>query len=322
MKFHKSDKKAKKEAETEKIVDAYDESERTLHVEDAHRDVVYSLPPVTKQLAAVYMTQMKKFTKQKVMWLLLVLLILMPIAFFAIHSINKDLFGSTGVMNTYMSTILMALPVMSMLIASIVCGSMLPQEFNERTVYLSLPLPLNRSIFYYGKFLAGLTLAIGVISAAFGIAAILATMYTSTYYSNELLKSYLIGIVAVFNYCAFAYMLSSKSMRGSSMAPLVLLFVVLPLIALVLVYAFGKIGMDGIADVFGYLPIFGSDLAINSMGYPASGMYISLIGILNIEAILPNFSVGSSSAVMVGVSLVLGIICLLIGQRIIERRDM
>lgn len=322
MKFHKSDKKVKKEAETEQIVDAYDESERTLHVEDAHRDVVYSLPPVTKQLAAVYMTQMKKFTKQKIMWLLLVLLILMPIAFFAIHSINKEMFGSSGVMNVYMATILCALPVMSMFIASIVCGTMLPQEFNERTVYLSLPLPLNRSVFYYGKFLAGLTLAIGIISAAYGIAAALAVMYTTSYYSNELLVSYLIGILAVFNYCAFSYMLSSKSIRGSSMAPLILLLVVLPIIILILAYAFSKIGLDGVVGALGYMPIFGSDMSICMMGYPAPGMYFSFVGLLNVDAIVPQFSVGSSSAIMAGVSIVLGLICLFIGQKIIERRDM
>ena len=322
MKFAKFGKKTKKEENEEQIVDAYDESERTLNAADAHRDVVYNLPPVHKQLFIVYMTQMKKFTKQRIMWLLLVLLAIIPIAFFAIYTANKSLFGTSGVMNVFMSTLLSALPVMSMLIASVVCGTMLPQEFNEKTVYLSLPLPLNRSIFYYGKFLAGLTLTVGVISAAYGISAVIALMYTEVCYSNELLMSYIVGIISVFNYCAFSYMISSKSIRGSSMAPLILLLVILPIIALIIVYAFGKIGMDGLAGAVGYLPVFGSDLSINLMGSPAPGMYFSLVGVLNISSIVPDFAVGSSAGAMIAVSIVLGIMCLVLGQKIIERRDM
>ncbi len=310
-----------KKAAVPELQDAYDESERTLDISEAHRDVVYTLPNQLKQLGIIYMTQMKRFLKQKSVFFLLFLLIMMPVVFFIFKL--ADIPAITGdYVNILMGGILCAMPAIGALIAAVVCGSMLPQEFNERTVFLSLPLPLSRSCFYFGKFLAGLTLTVGVISAAYGIAILLAMVDISVAFTADIFSSYIVALATMFNFCAFTYMLSAKSKRGSTMLPFVLLLAIIPLVCVALAYVFSQVGADGLIGALGYVPVFGFDSAINMLG-PNSNT-ISLVGFLApiVQMISSEFAVGVSYGIMAGVAVITGVIWLILGDLIITRRDM
>ena len=76
------DKKKSKSVYAENVADSYDESSRVITAHEAHRDVVYELPSYFKQVKECFMIQMKRYTKQKVMWIAIILLILMPVLFY------------------------------------------------------------------------------------------------------------------------------------------------------------------------------------------------------------------------------------------------
>lgn len=320
----KAQKKAKRYGEA--INDAYDESERTISIEDAHRDVVYELPSTAKQIAQCFRIQMKRFTKQKAIYFLLVLLALMPVIFFLIKSlVEPDPMEGAHNINEYIATFLVFMPIMSTLICSILCGSMLPQEFNERTVYLSLPLPMSRKAFYYGKFLSGFVLAAGVISAAYGIAILVSMLYTTNGYTSEIFKSLWMCLCGAFFMCAFAYMLSARSKRGSSMKPFLILFIGIPALALGLKYLSKKISVEIFGSIASYFPTFSVDLGLAHLGTPVGGIpYIGFWGLLKSFGLgnLIDMSFGTDLIIMSVVTIILGILCLICGMRRISRRNM
>ena len=186
-KASKAEKKAAKRA-ANMVDDSYDESFREITDHEAHRDVVYELPSYMSQVKECFMIQMKRYTKQKVMWFAVILLALIPLLFFLFEKVEslKGMLPVTEVTNIYIASLLVFMPIIIPLLASIACGSMLSQEFNERTVYLSLPLPMPRSAFFLGKFLAALVLIEGVLTAAYGLCMILAMTVTTKTYTREI----------------------------------------------------------------------------------------------------------------------------------------
>ncbi|MGN1045286.1 MAG: ABC transporter permease [Candidatus Methanomethylophilaceae archaeon] len=325
----RKERKARKKAE-ESIEDAYDEDERTLHGDDAHRDVTYDIASSFKQMRVCYMTQMKRFTKERTIWTLLILLILIPVIYYALSMIGLP---KSNITNVFVATPLAALPLMSAFVASNVCGSMLPREYNERTVYLSLPLPMSRFTFYIGKFLAGLTLSLGVVAAAYGISILMALFMakTTVTYSGALFGSLLISMAAMFFFCSFIYMLSASSKRGSTMKGLILLFVALPVLVII-VNALPNLeffeSVKGPLETMGgyllYLPVFAPDLALNNLGTTAfaSTFGINCVSIYSFVSMLLPAKLDITVVQMTAVSLVLGILCLIRGFSKVKRRDM
>lgn len=324
-------KNAKKSGITEIIRDDYDESDRTLSHEDAHRDAVYELPSTFRQILVCYMTQMKRFTKERTIWGLLILLALIPLIYYALDS-------SLGMSNSHVTNIfiampLMLMPIISMIVCSTVCGSMLPREYNERTVYLSLPLPMSRFAFYIGKFLAGLTLCWGVITAAYGLSIILALTIgkTDVTYSSPMFTSLMIMMETTFFLCAFVYMLSANSKRGSAMKSMLLLIVVIPIFVLVVQYlpnaeAFAsfKEPLTVLSDLVVYLPVLGPDLALTHLGQSMNAvlMGVSCFSVFSFANAFVPIDMSMDVLVMTIVSIVLGVICLAVGYMRIRRRDM
>ena len=132
-------KMAKKYSES--VADSYDETSREISDHEAHRDVVYKLPSKMRQIMECFMIQMKRYTRQKVIWVSVVLLLLIPTLFFLFENVEAldGMLPTTDVTNIYIASLLEFMPLITPLLACIACGSMLSQEFNERTVYLSLP---------------------------------------------------------------------------------------------------------------------------------------------------------------------------------------
>jgi len=312
----RKEKKAKK-VKTENIVDNYDESSRVITDSEAHRDVVYELPSYPRQIKECFMIQMKRYTKQKVMWFAIILLLMIPVIFYVFKSVDtlKTMLPVSDVTNIYIATLLSFMPLIVPLLAAIACGSMLSQEFNERTVYLSLPLPMPRSAFYYGKFLAGLVLVEGVVTAAYGITMILAMTVTEKTYTSEIFGSMLVMMAYTFFCCALTYVLSTKLKRGSTILPFILLAVVLPVVAIAIAeLATG----DWVAPVTSYIPSFSPEMSIYALG---DATPFSLYGIF---CMMGQFKAvpGKDTLVMMLISLLFGFIMLMAGSKVIKRRDM
>lgn len=324
-------RRAKKSGFTETIKDDYDESDRTLSDADAHRDEVYELPSTLAQVGICYMTQMKRFTKERTVWMLLILLALIPLLYIGIDRLFG--LGNSHVTNIFIATPLFLMPIMSMFICSTVCGSMLPREYNERTVYFSLPLPISRFAFYIGKFLAGLTLCWGVITAAYGISILLALIIgdTDVSYTGPMFLSLLIMMASSFAFCAFVYMLSAASKRGSNMKSLLLLIVLIPAVITIIkilsvteMFQSVRGLLESVYGILLYTPVLGPDLAIANLG--RSPFYeIFRMDCGSLTAFMSLFSgvkLTMNPFLMSFVAIVIGVICLFIGYRKIYRRDM
>lgn len=311
-------KMAKKYSES--VDDSYDESSRTASDEEAHRNVVYRLPSKFTQIKECFMIQMKRYTRQKAMWFAVVLLILIPLVFLLFENVEsmRSMLPDSDVTNIYIASILMLMPIVVPLLCSMACGSMLSQEFNERTVYLSLPLPMNRSAFFIGKFLAGFVLVTGVVTAAYGVSMVLAMPYTDKTYTREIFYSMLAAIAYTFFACAITYMMSTKLRRGSTMLPLILLMVVMPITAIALAQFVDASIVQTIAS---YFPTNGADYALMVLGEGAPLSVIGLSKVLVPSNVL-NFTMGKSFVAMMAVPIILGLLMLIIGKKVIDRRDM
>ena len=314
----KDKKKKSKSVYAENVTDSYDESSRVITDHEAHRDVVYELPSYPRQIKECFMIQMKRYTKQKVMWIAIILLALMPVLFFVFKSFDalKGMLPTSDVTNIYIASLLQFMPIIVPLLAAIACGSMISQEFNERTVYLSLPLPMPRSAFYFGKFLAGLVLIEGVVTAAYGIAMILAMSVTTKTYTAEIFGSMLVAMAYVFFCCSLTYALSTKLKRGSTILPLIILVAVLPILAMVLTEL---VKGDLIITIASYIPTFSPEMAIYSLGDTTP---FSIYGIGHLMMPTLTAEPGKNTAVMMLISIFLGAVMLIAGEKIIKRRDM
>ena len=316
-KASKAEKKAKKNMAT--INDQYDESSRVLTDAEAHRDVSYELPSPVSQILECFKVQMKRYTRQKVMWLCIIMLALIPVIYFALKSLTDPgmMLPDTDVANTYMATLLSVGPAIIPLISAIACGSMLSHEFNERTVYLSLPLPMSRSAFYIGKFLAALILVEGTVAAAYGVSIIISLGETSEMYTSSVFVSFMLAACYTFFCCSLAYAMSTKSRRGSSMLPFVVLFIIIPLIGL-LTMMFVK--NDTLYTIASYFPCFTIDASLNVMGNVTS---LSMGGILT-SMFVGAFAItfGSNTIVFILITIILSLLLLGLGYRVVSRRDM
>ena len=328
-KERKALKKARRNAPT--ITDAYDESDRTLSDSEAHRDVSYELPPTIKQIWICYMTQMKRFTKERTVWTMLILLLLIPVFYF----VSTKYIGVpvSHITNVFLSVPLFAMPVVVAFICSSTCGTMLPREYNERTIYLSLPLPISRFAFYIGKFLAGFSLCLGVVTAAYGISVLLALTVgnTDVSYTGAMFSSLLVMVCTVFFYCSFVYMLSAKSKRGATLKALVLLMVALPVLVAV-PYIMANIDqlesyrstLEAIGGILLYIPVTGPDYALNILGSSGIAQFFlfDVLSVFSFVKMLSGISLNMNLIMFCLVSIVLGILCLVRGFFKIKRRDM
>lgn len=326
----RKDRKSKKEeAVEESVEELYDETERTLSHEDAFRDHVYKLPGRIAHIKACYMVQMKSYTKQKTVWLMAILLIIIPIAFFIGKFEAVD-----GVANTLMSVLLSLLPVMSVLLATTACGTMLPAEFNERTVYLSLPLPMSRFDFYLGKFLAGFTLTSSVIIAAYGVSMLLSMIGGNPMYVDPMLESLALALSGMFFYCALTYMLSASSKRSATLKTLLFAIVGLPLLALGLAYLSDYAGISALSTISKHFPSFSMDMAVYYLGTPLlpfgeSAVLLgssSIYGLFNMTMLTSflsfEYTFVKNGTTMCIICVVIGVLLFIRGYRKISRRDM
>ena len=281
--------------------------------ENRHRDLKYALPSKLHQLKNVYLAQMKLFMKGYVPYTLLALIAVIPVIIYSgaldnlIIDSTRDAIGDTG--ETYVAICLGLMSAMMALVASMVCGSMLPAEFKHRTAYINFPIPQSRGVFYMGKFLAGYTLILATVLLVFAESIIMAAAEGYPSISvKATIEALSLAVCGSFAFGAVAYGLSAFMNSGSTMLPFSILFIIVPTLSLVLFNSFGCMGL------FGYMPTSAGDLALACLGSDQT---------LSVSMIMSNITVDMSASVPIAalISIVCGTIFLLLGLSKTKRRE-
>lgn len=235
--------------------------------EEAHRNVRYGIGSQLNQMGIVFMTQMKLFSKMKWTYLMLFVALLIPVivqGFPELIQIVDLMFGLSGSYSTtYIAEMLIFLPLFLGLITSLMCGTQIPQEFKDRTAYMNMALPMSRVSFYFGKYLAGLVMCIGIFMLAYGSAVATSMTRYDSIFTDLILESLLLTIVGVMAYSATAFCVGCFMKKGSSIVPFILMSFVLPG---VIVMAASQWDMWWLTQ----LPFFLGEAALGILGAPIS----------------------------------------------------
>lgn len=279
--------------------------------EEAHRNVRYEGSSPVKRILWIFMAQMKLFSKNKWTFILLFMAVLMPMVIIAVPDLKDAAKTICAGSTAYIGTLLCMITFMASFFTSFLCGTQIPNEFKDRTAYMSMPLPVTRMEFYIGKYLAGFVLCVGAFLMAFGFAVILAMMEYDAFFSDEIASALLGTIVTIFAFSATAYCLGSFMKRGSALVPLIFMFFLLPIVCFLVYVRFDL-------DAMLLFPCFLPDNIIFTLGSEAAmsigGMSIGMFGVD-----LP--SVANIDASML-VSIVWGIAFLVLGAYKMNRREM
>jgi ABC-type transport system involved in multi-copper enzyme maturation permease subunit len=173
-------------------------------------DRKYKLPSQASQIMMVFATQMRLFSKSKIALIYIILALMIPVLAVAgvADAVTEMIFGSPA----SVAYLLALLPLFVIVIPAMISGSVLSSEFTNRSVYLLFTLPVSRTTFYIGKFLAALTFTIGVFAMAYGFA----TLFGETAYPNNILGSFIVCMASMFALTAMAYGLGPFFKKGST----------------------------------------------------------------------------------------------------------
>ena len=280
--------------------------------EEAHRNVVYDGGSSVKRIAGIFINQMKLFSKNKFTFILVFAAILIPVLILGISDLSEFIknmsTNSTG-STAYIGETLSLLPLMIGLFAAILCGTQIPNEFKDRTAYMSMPLPMTRLEFYIGKYLAGFVLCLGVFLMAFGFATLMAMQEYDAFFSDEIANALLFTVVSIFAYSATAFCVGCFMKRGSALVPMLLMIVILPVIGFA-IYANYDV------DAALLLPCFLPDAAIMTLG----GTPLSMLG--TFQTFVDTSVVTDNIMTMALIGVVWGIVFLVLGALKINRREM
>lgn len=268
------------------------------------------LPSSVAQTFSIFKLQMRIFSKSRSTYMLLFLALLIPILAFsgvAETIIESDLFG----VHVSTSYLLGLLPLMIILIPAMVSGRTLSSEFRNRTVYMTFPLPVTRTTFFVGKFLASFVLSWGIIMLAFGFAIIAGDMLYDPSYPMDLVGALTICTFGVFAMTATAFGLGPFFKRGSMGATMGLMLF-LPFI-IVMVTAMVEV-TEGTMEILRTIPAFTSYQTLFLLDHGFGGMFGDLIKMM----------IGESSGVNMSsiIAVLWGIAFLLLGWTKVVRREL
>lgn len=280
---------------------------------DMGRGEKYPLGSSAGQFRNVYQTQMKLFSKDITTYVMYLFVLAIPIITFSgildglVFDTYLQQIGDTG--ETYAALCLALLSLMMSLMASVICGNILPNEFKSRTAYLNFPFPQSRGVFYFGKFLAGFTVVCSVVLAAFAAVIFVSSWKYGTLSNAAVMQALGVSLAGTFAFCATAYGVSSFLSRNSTMLPFIILFMILPMVGLLLS------GSEMFYDYIGYIPCFSGDVAVTCLGSNLSVSTSYLFPDQNLLSV-------SKPIISIGVSILWGIIFLILGFNRISRREM
>lgn len=288
------------------------DSDYSMTDEEAHRDRVYEPPSFLTQTLTVMFAQMKTFSKRRNLITIIIAIALIPGICFVVPEFVDSIAKSWGLYmsNAYVGLLLAFLPLSLAFFTAMQCGKQVPDEFKERTAYMSIPLPMHRLSFYFGKYLAGFVYCVAVYLLAYGVAIACASVKFDEFYTDIMLTSILATIVAVLVYSSTAFCLGCFLRRGSVLLPIILNVVVFPMLFILMAVRFDSLE-------FLAMPVFLPDVVIQSMG---SSVSMSMTGMLTL------FSGGQVGYGDIGTMCVYGIIWtigfLALGAFRMTRREM
>ena len=212
---------------------------------------VYRRPSQMSQIFTIYMLQMKLYSKNKITYLMFLLVALMPAIVYSgyaesVIEIIAQAFMGASIVSMSPAYLLIMLPLFMVAIPAMLCGRSLSSEFKNRTVYFNFPLPMSRTTFYVGKFLAGMTLCVVIM-----VASLLLAVYLGTESNSDVANAMVLCLSGMIAMAATAYGLGPLFKRGSTAFTIVLM-VILPLI---LPLTFMILGNNGSMD-----PVLAQDL--------------------------------------------------------------
>jgi len=239
--------------------------------DDASADRIYNLPSQAGQIITVFTTQMRLYSKGKLTWILIFFALLIPIL---AYSGMAETILTSFEMYASTSYLLILLPLLLIVIPATVGGKIMSSEFRNRTVYLVFPLPISRTTFYIGKFLAALVLCVGIFALAYGFAILVGSDLYGPSYPNDVLSSFIVCIAAVFAFVAMACGLSPYFKRGSG-GLIISLMLFLPMILTMLLAVY--VDADSALWNLKVLPPFSGYQALQMIDAGIGGMFFGMI---------------------------------------------
>lgn len=292
-------------------------SDYCLSDEEAHRNVRYEIPNVFSQTITMFKTQMSLYSKRRFVYVILVMAILIPIIYYMIKDIATFGPGVTTPNGTGLMGLLISLyPFMIAIVSGFLCGSSVPSEFNDRSAYMNMALPMSRTSFILGKYLAGLVITIGIFVFAYGMSMAAAMMKYQYFEEQALMNSFVLLIMSILVYTSFSFFLGSVLGRGANILSFLFMMIILPAVEL---YLLMNDNIDG--ATYALFPNLMSDNMIIALG---SNLMASPGGIINL---ITNGAIGTlasdaSLAAMCCISVVWSIAFLILSIFMINRREM
>jgi len=186
-----------------------------------------SLPSHLSQIVSVFGMQMRLYAKSISMYLFLIFVALIPIL--AATDFVRYFVEEVPVVPTVI--ILVLLPIFITLIPANLAGKVMPYEFKNRTAHLNFPLPVSRMTFYFAKYIAAFTLAVGLFMLAYAVAILSSSYFYGPIFSHGMSDSIIFCICGIFVVSATAFSIGTLLKRGAG-AMTMGLFMALPWIIL------------------------------------------------------------------------------------------
>ncbi len=299
----------KTEAPEEERIGTWADTGYSATDEQAHRNVVYEGTSSIKRIMWIFVSQMKLFSKNRWTFIMLFAAVLIPVLILGIPELNDLLIQNTAGSTAYIGTVLCFMPVMMSFFTAFLCGTQIPNEFKDRTAYMSIPLPMRRIEFYIGKYLAGFVLCLGVFLMAFGFAVIMAMRHFDAFFSDQIAEALASTVVAIFVFSATSFCVGCFMKRGSALVPMLLMLFVLPMISFAI---YAKYDIEEML----LMPCFLPDSIVFTLGGSPFSMAGTFAGLISPDALTANLGG------MIGVGVVWGIAFLALGAFRMERREM
>ena len=318
MKLNLPKKKTEEVSEGDRPHGTWQGTDHIMTDEEAHRDVRYSIPSSFQQMVMVFKTQMKLYSKSKFVYVLLVMAVLIPL----IHIVMKDMLDlgilSDGSSNGMMGVMLSMLPFILGLFAASVCGKVMPTEFINRTAYMNMALPMSRTSFCIGKYLATLVVSLGVFVFAYGM-ALFTAMTDFEYFDEETMGiSFILLLLGVFVYTATGFAFGCFIKKGAGILSFLLMLFVMPIVEIILMN--NKI-LD--MNTLPYFPNLLPDFSCLALGSFISASPLGMFNALGSVMGASFFDVSAYSiATGVIIGLIWGIALLGLGIYAVHRREM
>lgn len=279
--------------------------------EEAHRDRTYRIPSFARQTVTVFMVQMRLYSKAKWTYFMLFMALLIPIITLALSQVFDAIVAETPSSTAFIGVLLAMMPILLGFFTAILSGPAIGREFKDRTAYMNVSLPLSRSSFYLGKYLAGFVLSLGVFMFAYGMAVATSTVYYDTIFADLITESLAMMVVALFSYSATAFCIGAFTRKPSSMTPFMLMTFILPALLMIVRLRYGIEGLM-------LLPCFLPDVSLAFLGTPVIGSVSGFFGLMMGGTLVDVDDAG----VMTAIGLVWGIAFLALGLYRTKRREM